>query len=129
MGALNYNRSRLKIVYPFNGFDKSKSEVKSVPNEQLFISDQIEIEEAPFIIGNMNAFAHSATFSEVLSKVPSVFAIDTTAVESTIPKLGNLYIGSPLTSSVVISQSLDNFGTPTGPKLTGSFGYFAIVVV
>jgi len=129
VGAINYTRSRLKIVYPFNGHDTSKSEVKTVPAQTVALSDKIEFVESPEYQFELNAGSGDQTaketsdisfadiFKDASKGAPNVFVIDTSG---SLPQLGNLFVSAVTTGSVTVAQSNVE---------VGSFGALALVVL
>ncbi|MAG26399.1 hypothetical protein CMI47_12690 [Candidatus Pacearchaeota archaeon] len=119
MGAINYTRSRLKVVYPFSGYDASKSEVKTVPAETVALSDKIEfIESKDYQFTDVTSeIGFESVFANAGKGAPNVFVVDSSG---STPQLGNLYISSVSTGSVIIGQSNTE---------NGSFSALALVVL
>ena len=119
MGAINYSRSRLKIVYPFEGHDASKSEVKTVPAQSITLTDVIEFVEDPeYLISNTtSSIGFGTVFADANVGAPNVFTVE---VSGSQQQLGNMYISTVSTASVSIAQSNEN---------QSSFAALAMVVL
>lgn len=121
MSAISYRRSRLKKVYPFVGYDTTKSEVKPTDTKPFVIGDIVESQDYQFSASDTKSISFGSTFTDVMKiatgSVPGVYTIDTSGSQA---QLGNTFISSVDEASVTVKQSSDN---------SNSFGAIAIVII
>ena len=109
MPALNYRLSRLKKVYPFVGYDTSRSAVKPTDVVPFTTTNIFEIPNASFTNEQSNL-----SFQQGLQDtVSNVYTVD---VDGASPKTGNIYLSAIDGTTVRVKQSGDgtgNFGALT----------------
>lgn len=121
MSSITYRRSRLKKVYPFLGYDASKSEVKTADSRPFVVGDVVESQDYQFSASDTQTISFGTTFTDVMKvatgSVPGVYTLDTSGSQA---QLGNIFVSSVDEASVTIKQSMGG---------NGSFGAISIVII